>query len=1091
MNNINKTILLVEDEAITAKLGVKTLQKYGYDVIHADTGEKAIEIVESIPGIDLILMDIDLGDGLDGTETAEQILKQRDISLVFLSSHTEPEVVEKTEGITSYGYIVKNSGETVLLASIKMAFKLFDAHIKNKNYSQNLEKINKELIRSENELKESEERYKSIISVSNTGAWEYHYDADYLWCSPEYFTMLGRDPDDFRMDGSANLNEVWTNLIHPNDRDKASELFSEYISTGSNGMYENYFRMMHADGSWVWIWSRGQTLKNCDDTLSNLTVGTHIDVTELKVAEVIIRYKNNELINLNEELAAMNEEFEAANDELIEKNHLLESSEVKYRLLFDNSPHGLLHFNTEGILTDCNNNFVSTIGSSHAALIGMNILDLPDKELTSAIGKALSGSYGYYEGNYRSVTAGKESIVRAIFTPVFSGCGNLFGGLGIIEDITEKKQIEKALYEGEKMYRLLAENASDVIWTMDINAKYLYVSPSVVNLRGVTPEENMNEAIEDSLTPESARIAVELFIDAVTSIKSNIKPVPKTVKLEQKCKNGSTVWTEVSVNAVYEEESGDFKYFVGITRDITERIKIEESLRESEEQYRTLVENLNEIIYRLDDKAVIVYVSPNLESLTGYRPEDVIGRNFVEFVHPDDVHGRIEQYNKIMSGITEATEYRFIDKNGGVVWVRTNARSIYEEGKITGLQGVLTDITDLKEAEEEILKINSAKSMFLAKMSHEIRTPLSSITGIIDLVLMTDDDMERLDYLTTIKQSSSHLISIINDLLDFSRIESGALQLESVPFNPVREINNSTSIFLHACMEKDIYLIFNSDEISDEYIVSGDPTRFRQVLINIIGNAVKFTETGGIEVRSQYVYEERTDRSKGIIIVVEISDTGPGIDKDKQDIIFDNYVQSDPNIAGNYGGTGLGLAISRELVEKMGGSIGVESEPGKGSIFTVTIPFKLTDNNYNSGSIADKYSKDRSNNITYSVLVAEDDRISLKIIKILLGKYGHNVVSATNGKEVIELLSKHKVDIILLDIEMPVMDGLETAARIRNGEAGKEKASIPIIALTAHNSSQIGEKCKSAGIDEVLSKPFKIEQFTPFIADLIELKKNK
>jgi signal transduction histidine kinase len=398
---------------------------------------------------------------------------------------------------------------------------------------------------------------------------------------------------------------------------------------------------------------------------------------------------------------------------------------------------------------------------------------------------------------------------------------------------------------------------------------------------------------------------------------------------------------------------------------------------------------------------------------------------------------------------------------------------------------------DLKEAEEEILRINSAKSLFLAKMSHEIRTPLSSITGMIDLVLMTDDDMERLDYLTTIKQSSSHLISIVNDLLDFSKIESGALHLESVPFNPVREIKNSISIFLRTCLEKDIYLNFHSDEVSDLYIVSGDPTRFRQILINLIGNAVKFTETGGIDVKSQYLHEERTGNSKGITIVVKISDTGPGIAEDKQDIIFDNYVQSNPNIAGNYGGTGLGLAISRELVEMVGGLIDVESEPGKGSIFTVTIPFKLTDNNYNSGSIADDDSNNRSKNITYSVLVAEDDRISLKMITILLGKYGHNVVPASNGKEVIELLSKHKVDAILLDIEMPVMDGLETAARIRNGESGKEKVSIPIIALTAHNSSQIGEKCKSAGIDEVLSKPFKIEHFTPFIADLIELKNNK
>lgn len=265
------SILLVEDERIIALAERAVLERYDYGVMTASSGEEALRIVDEGPRIDLVLMDIDLGAGIDGPEAASRLLKKHDLPIVFLSAHTEREVVERTEGISSYGYIVKNSGETVLIASLKMAFRLLEARKKER--------------RQEEALRQSEERYRSLIAVSETGGWEYNRDTGHVWGSPEYFRMLGLEAGSFPLDGGPKIREVWLDLIHPADRERAIEVFRSYIANGSSGMYENSFRIRHADGHWLWLLSRGRTLRAPDGSLTNLTVGTHIDLTRQKLAE--------------------------------------------------------------------------------------------------------------------------------------------------------------------------------------------------------------------------------------------------------------------------------------------------------------------------------------------------------------------------------------------------------------------------------------------------------------------------------------------------------------------------------------------------------------------------------------------------------------------------------------------------------------------------------------------------------------------------------------------------------------------------------------------------------------------------------------
>jgi CheY-like chemotaxis protein len=408
------------------------------------------------------------------------------------------------------------------------------------------------------------------------------------------------------------------------------------------------------------------------------------------------------------------------------------------------------------------------------------------------------------------------------------------------------------------------------------------------------------------------------------------------------------------------------------------------------------------------------------------------------------------------------------------------------------MMGTHQDITKNKETEERITRINSAKSMYLTRLSHEIRTPLSAMIGMLDLSIITDDEAERDDYLANARQSSSHLISLINDVLDYSKIEAGALQLETVPFNPLKELKSVISIFKQVCNNKKISLQF-TENLKLKYKVYGDPTRFRQILINLAGNAVKFTERGRVEIGAGFLFDSYTlSNFNTVNLYVTIKDTGPGIPPDRIDQIFDNFIQADKTISAKYGGTGLGLAITKELVEMMGGTIRAESTPGQGSIFMLDIPFKVSEELNKNGDNTDliiKRTDTGLKNKAYSILVADDDPINLKLVTTLLKKHGHHVSSASNGEVVIEMLSKHNFDAAIIDIEMPAMDGIETAKRIRAGEAGEEKATVSIIGLTAYSYNDIMARCAGSGIDRIISKPVRTGFFNNTIIEVIEINK--
>lgn len=483
-----------------------------------------------------------------------------------------------------------------------------------------------------------------------------------------------------------------------------------------------------------------------------------------------------------------------------------------------------------------------------------------------------------------------------------------------------------------------------------------------------------------------------------------------------------------------------------------------------------VIESMSEIVIVLDKQDRIIDLNSSARSLIGKNETDFIGKSIFEFSESWS-----SVYHKYVNVMKAAEKITIINKENNKRHFGLRITPLYDsKNKLSGRFIVLHDITafeeaieNLKESREAAEEANKAKSRFLATVSHELRTPLNGIIGMAELVSSANLTEEEKGYLQSLKDSSQSLLDIINEVLDFSKIEAGKMELEKINFNLKNLVDATIKTFLPQANEKDIKLTKKIDGDIPENTV-GDPVRLKQVLVNLIGNALKFTEKGRIEVR----VEKLKCEDRQVLLQFSVTDTGIGIPANKIENLFKSFQQLDSSTTRKYGGTGLGLAIVKDLIAMMGGCIEVESKWGEGSRFFFTIPLQVEDSLLSDGTTvpgSDFMNKD------ITILLAEDNKVNQMFMVKLLEKKNFEVDVAENGQIALEKLGQKFYDLILMDIQMPEMDGYEATLAIRKNEE-HTGMHIPIIALTANATEEDKNRCFQAGMDDFITKPVKSEK---------------
>lgn len=799
-NNHRKTILLVEDEALIAMVEKKHLEYYGYRVIMVHSGEEAVQLVDATPGIDLILMDIDLGSGMDGTEAAERILRQRDLPIVFLSSHTEPEIVEKTEAITSYGYVVKNSGMTVLDASIKMAFRLFEARQREQEQTE--------------KLRESEAKLRRITENITDVVFTTDLNLKTTYISPSVEKLLGEPPE---LHLARSLEEKFPPHTLLSMQFMLKEELEKEKDPSCDPRRTRIIEVEHykADGSLISVSMHVAFLRDDQGAPIGLQ-GVTRDITERKRAEAQLRLQSLVLDQIHDSVTVTDIKGvityvndTAARSLSYSRDELIGGTTEKYgddpergatqrQIIEETLEHGqwrgeVVNFAADGSehIMDCRTQVIHDENGTPVALCGIATDITERKQAEEALkssqayirniiessldmiiavdlerrivefNKAAQRTFGYlpeevldkhidmlyadpYEGLLiHQATLQNGQCVREIFNKRKNGqifpCllsasslrdahGELVGIMGVSRDITERQHAEKLLKESEARYRTLFEEAAISLWEQDMSGVKHYINglreAGIANIRTYFQDHSgdiahcaslihtlsVNKATltlynansQEELLRNFQRIFCEESLDGL--VEGFIAIAEGAGYCQHEALNRNLNGEKLNLMVRWIVAPGHEKTYQRVLVsiiDITERKRAEQSLQESEEKYRTLVENITDVIYTLDADGCITFITPTAYNLSGYTYEDLIGKKFTAFVHPDDLPGLIESYQKTLRGEIAPHEYRIFIKDGSVRYIRTSSKLTGSGGIITG---IMADITERKRAEELLIK---------------------------------------------------------------------------------------------------------------------------------------------------------------------------------------------------------------------------------------------------------------------------------------------------------------------------------------------------------------------------------------------------
>lgn len=791
-------------------------------------------------------------------------------------------------------------------------------------------------------LRESQQVLKYIMDNTQDLISQTDMEGQHIYVSPSYTTRLGYTVDEL-------VGKSFLSFVHPDDQNSCIQAFKLLITEKTPRTQAMRFRS--ASGEYIWIESYGSIIFDKDGEALGVVASSR-DITERMQYQKTIEY-----------------------------------SELRYKTLLYAIPDLLFVQSRDGVYLDVHCSDPAKLllppeqflGKKHSEILPPEILEKFEEKFALI---SISGKTEMFE--YSIVIANRLHHFEAHITP--------FGTdkfLTIIRDITDRKQAELQVMVEEEKYRLLAENSSDVIWKMDLGTqKITYVSPSVMKLRGYTPEEAMAQTLEEQIDPESFKMIQQNMPIRISGfLQGHEEMRTQTTQLQQRCKDGSWKWVEI-VTTLLVNEKGELTELLGVSRDISERkltelsiLENEKLLRQQNEEYLAINEELN------------------------------------------------ESYEKI--------------------------------------QEINQELLVAKEKAEESDRLKSA---FLANMSHEIRTPMNGILGFSDLLRRPNIMPQKAaQYINIINDNGHQLLSIINDIIDISKIEAKLVSVDKSAVNVKQLFNALADQF--APLAKSKGLSFEADnQLPDELVALTDETKLRQILFNLIGNALKFTPAGGVSIAAKFQNSQ---------LLFSIKDTGIGIPDSHHELIFERFRQVETTFSHQFGGTGLGLSISRSLVELLGGKLWLESKENGGSTFYFSIPCCETQEpNVKQNATIQSHLPSLAGK---TILIAEDEDTNYLYLQELLQDTGARLIRAKNGADAVILAqTQPPADLILMDIKMPVLDGFDATRQIR-----LVNPTVPIIAQTAFASPPDKTKAMESGCNGFLSKPISDKQFIQIINDYL------
>ncbi len=904
--------------------------------------------------------------------------------------------------------------------------------------------------RTEEALRVSEERLRMVIDTTNDAIWDIESESSHIFFSDRFYTMLGYKPREFE----PNIKN-WKSLIHPDDINWATILVRKTFAEGLNE-FDVEIRHKTKNNEYKWIHNRGKIVKKDEHGNPIRILGTLTDITERKIAEEKLKESKNLLLSILDT--------------------------IPVRVFWKDQNLNYL---------GCNKPFAKDSGlNDPKELVGKNDFQMgwhDQAELyradDMAVIKSGSPKIGYEEP--QTTPNGYIIWLRTSKIPLRSADGKIQGVLGTYEDITESKRAKDELLDIYTYNKALLLAIPDLMFIFNKEGVFQdFYAPNKEALL-LTPEEFIGKNIKDVLSTDIAKLTIQHLAKLFNTGENQF------FEYQLKIDDETRIYEARMVKM-------DDDRAISIVRDITKRRNAEEAIQLERTYFEQLFESSPEGIVILDSNDCVIRCNEEFSRMFGYSAQEVQGKEINSLIVPDNLQqeGSLLTHT-VTNGKLVMHETQRKRKDGSLIHVSILGKPIGFKGGQIAVYGIYRDISDRKRVEEELMVKNQEiesqnveyrfineelfmakqkaeesdklKSAFLANMSHEIRTPMNGILGFTQLLKNPKvPEVDIHQYVKVIEGCGNQLLTIIDDLIDISKIEANQIIINEVDVSINNILHEHFLLYIHKAKDENIDFYYSCGLPDSNCQVITDGNRIKQILTNLIGNAFKFIKEGYIK----FGYIQKNDKLEFFI-----EDTGIGIADEHKEVIFDRFRQVETSLSSQAGGTGLGLAISKAYINKMGGEIWVESEPDKGSTFYFTIPYnplksRVQPTDDNGLPFIEKIEPGKI------ILVAEDDDANFLYIKEILANMDVNIIRAKNGFEAIESVKDNpNINLVLMDIKMPGMDGYEATKTLK-----ELRIDLPIIAQTAYAFSSDKEKALQAGCDEYISKPIDSDQLLSLIS---------